>query len=154
MSGKTFRPKYPRSKAHKSQTESEQNRFSENKTSWLFFPVSSFCDLFMDVPPYLGANNIRKYLCEFFNAIRTRKKIAESRAKFHKFCSKIALVCTKFLKNSPGMVFFPKFCVRISTEFATKRDTFQVKRMSIHPGKKIKQFHTRTNLPFSPDSDE
>ena len=50
----------------KSQTESEQNRFSENKRSWLFFPVFSFCDLFMDVPPYLGANNIRKKLCEFF----------------------------------------------------------------------------------------
>jgi len=42
----------------KSQTESEQNWFSENKTSWLFFPVSSFSDLFLDVPPYLGANNI------------------------------------------------------------------------------------------------
>jgi len=50
----------------KSQTESEQNQFSKNKRSWLFFPVSSFCDLFMDVPPYLGANNIRKYLCEYF----------------------------------------------------------------------------------------
>jgi len=50
----------------KSQTESEQNWFSENKTSWLFFPVSSFSDSFMDVPPYLGANNIWKYLCELF----------------------------------------------------------------------------------------
>ena len=50
----------------KSETESEQNRFSENKTSWLFFLVSSFCGLFMDVPPYLGAINIRKYLREFF----------------------------------------------------------------------------------------
>jgi len=50
----------------KSQTEIEQNRFSENKTSMLFFPVYSFYDLFMDVPPYQGANNIRKYLCEFF----------------------------------------------------------------------------------------
>ena len=50
----------------KSQTASEQSRFSENKKFWLFFPVSSFCDLFMDVPPYLGAKNIRKYLCEFF----------------------------------------------------------------------------------------
>jgi len=50
----------------KSQTESEQHWFSENKTSWLFFPISSFCDLFMDVTPYLGANNIWKYLCEFF----------------------------------------------------------------------------------------
>ncbi len=41
-----------------SQTESEQNWFFENKTSWLFFPVSSFCDFFMEVTPYLGANNI------------------------------------------------------------------------------------------------
>ena len=52
----------------KSKTESEQNRFSENKTSWFFFPVSSFCDSFMDVPPCLGANNIRKCLCEFFSS--------------------------------------------------------------------------------------
>ena len=50
----------------KSQTESEQNWFSENKTSWLFFPVTSFCDFFMDVSSYLGGNNIWKYLCEFF----------------------------------------------------------------------------------------
>ena len=53
----------------KSQTESEQNSFSENKTSCLLFLVSSFCDLFMDVPPYLGANNKWKYLCEFFSTL-------------------------------------------------------------------------------------
>jgi len=47
----------------KSQTESEQKLFFKNKTSWLFFPVY---DLFMDVPLYLGAKNIGKYLCEFF----------------------------------------------------------------------------------------
>ena len=41
----------------KTQTENEQNRFSENKMSWLFFPISPFCDLFMDVPPSQGANN-------------------------------------------------------------------------------------------------
>jgi len=41
----------------KSQTGSEQNLFSENKTSWPFFPAS-FCDLFVDVHPHLGANNI------------------------------------------------------------------------------------------------
>jgi len=41
-----------------SHTESEQNWFSENKTSWFFFHVSSFYDLFMDVPPHLGANKI------------------------------------------------------------------------------------------------
>jgi len=89
----------------KSQTESEQNRFLENKTSWLYFPVSFFCDFFMDVPPYLGANNIRKYLWQFFQRNTDPKKIAESMAKFHKFCYRIALVCTTFLKNSPEMVF-------------------------------------------------
>jgi len=65
----------------RSQTESEQNWFSENKTSLLFLPVSSFCDLFMDVPSYMGANNV----WNFFNAIRTQNKIAKSMAKFHKF---------------------------------------------------------------------
>jgi len=50
----------------KAQTKSQQNWFSKNKTSWLFSPVSSLRDLFMDVPPYLGASNIWKYLSEFF----------------------------------------------------------------------------------------
>ena len=50
----------------KSQTEGEQNWFSENKTSWLFLLIFSFCDSFIDVPPYLGANNVWKYLCELF----------------------------------------------------------------------------------------
>jgi len=53
-------------KCSKSQTESEQNWFSENKTSWIFFLVSSFCDSFMEVPPYLFANKIWMYLREFF----------------------------------------------------------------------------------------
>jgi len=70
----------------KSQTESEQNRFSKNKTSWLFFPVSSCCDSFMNVPPCLGANNIRKCLCEFFSGQHgPYNEIAEIRPKFHKF---------------------------------------------------------------------
>jgi len=42
----------------KSQTAGEQNWSPENKTYLLFSPVSSFCDFFMDVPPYLGAKNI------------------------------------------------------------------------------------------------
>jgi len=45
----------------KSQSKSEQNWFSKNRMSQFFFPVSSFCDLFTDVPPYLGVNNIWKY---------------------------------------------------------------------------------------------
>jgi len=43
--------------------------------------------------------------------------------------------------------FFLKLRVRISTEFGTKRDRFQVKRMSIHPGEKSNSFtHKRTFL--------
>jgi len=70
----------------KSKTKSEQNWFSENKTSWLFIPVSSFCDSFMNVSPCLGANNIRKCLCEFFLAqYGPQNEIAEIRPEFHKF---------------------------------------------------------------------
>ena len=72
-----------RSKSH---TQSEQNRFSENKMSRLFFPVSSFCDLFMDVPPYLGANNMRKYLCEFFSTqYGPEKKLQKVGRNFRSF---------------------------------------------------------------------
>jgi len=66
MCGKNFRKNTQGVRLSKSQTESEQIWFSENETCWLLFPVSSFCDLFMGVPPYLSANNIWKYLCEFF----------------------------------------------------------------------------------------
>jgi len=58
------------------------------------------------------------------------------------------------MKNSPEIVFFLKIHERISTEFGTKRDKFQVKRISIRPRKKIKQFRTQTNLPFGLGSDE
>jgi len=77
----------------------------------------------MDLPPYLGANNMWKYLCEFFS---TQYKL---RIKLHK-------ISEKFSRNS----FFLKFRVKISTEFGTKRDKFQVKRMSIHLGKKSNSF--------------
>ena len=43
----------------KSQTESEENSFPKTKRlSLIFFLVCSFCDSFMDVPFYLGPNNI------------------------------------------------------------------------------------------------
>ena len=50
-------------------------------------------------------------------------------------------ISEKFSWNS----FFLKFLQRISTEFGTKLDKFQVKRMSIHPQKKSNSFtHKRT----------
>jgi len=52
-------------------------------------------------------------------------------------------ISEKFSRNG----FFLKFHARISTEFGTKRDKFQVKRMSIHPPKKSNSFaHKRTFL--------
>jgi len=52
-------------------------------------------------------------------------------------------ISEKFSQNS----FFLKFHVRISTEFGTKRDKFQVKRMSIRPRKKSNSFtHKRSFL--------
>jgi len=52
-------------------------------------------------------------------------------------------ISEKFSRNS----FFLKFHPTISTEFGTKRDKFQVKRMSIHPRKKSNIFtHKRTFL--------
>jgi len=50
----------------------------------------------------------------------------------------------KFSRNN----FLLKFHERIWTEFGTKGDKFQVKQMSIHPGKKSNSFtHKRTFLP-------
>jgi len=52
-------------------------------------------------------------------------------------------ISEKFSRNT----FFLKIHVRISTEFGTKRDKFQVKRMSIRPLKKSNSFaHKRTFL--------
>jgi len=56
-------------------------------------------------------------------------------------------ISEKFSQNS----FFLKFHVKISTEFGTKRDKFQVKRMSIYPQKKSNSFaHKRTLLSALP----
>jgi len=94
----------------------------------------------MDVPSYLGANNIQKYLCELFQ----RNTDLEKNCKKYGEISQVLLedsldlhrIYEKFSRNG----FFLKFRVRISTEFGTKRDRFQVKRMSIHPGKKSNSF--------------
>ena len=69
----------------KSQTENEQNRFSENKTSWFFFPylLSVIC-LWTYLLTWVRTT-YESTCVNFFSAIRTRKKIAERRAEFHKF---------------------------------------------------------------------
>jgi len=84
---------------------------------------------------------------DFISAIRTLNKIAESRVKILQVLVEDSLglqkISEKFSRNS----FFLKYHVRISTEFGTKRDKFQVKRMSIQPRKKSNSFaHKRTFL--------
>jgi len=51
-------------------------------------------------------------------------------------------ISEKFFRNS----FFLKFHVKISTEFGTEREKFQVKRMSIHPRKKSNCFADKRTL--------
>jgi len=53
----------------------------------------------------------------------------------------------KISKNFSRNSFFLKFPIRISAEFWTKRDKFQVKRMSIHIEKN--QTVSQTNIPLS-----
>ena len=101
----------------------------------------------MDVPPYLGANNTRKYLREFFQRNTDPEKNCRKQGEISQVLLEDSLgfhkISEKFSRNG----FLPKFRVRISTEFGTKRDRFQVKRMSIHPGKKSNSFtHERTFL--------
>jgi len=82
----------------------------------------------------------------FFSTILTENKIAESRAKISQVSVEDSLgldkISEKLSLNSLNL----KFHVRISTEFGTKRDKFQVKRMSIHPRKN--QTVSHTNEPF------
>jgi len=101
----------------------------------------------MGVPPYLGANNIRKYLCEFFQRNTGPEKNWRKLGEISQILLEDSLglhqISEKFSRNG----FFLKFRVRISTEFGTKCDRFQVKWMSIHPGKKPYSFtHKRTFL--------
>ena len=91
-----------RSKSH---TESEQNWFSINKTSWLFFPYLLFVICLWTCLLTLAQTTYESTCVSFVNAIRTQSEIAVIRAEFHKFWWRIALVCTKFLKKSPEIVF-------------------------------------------------
>jgi len=98
------------------------------------------------MPSYLGANNIWKYLCEIFQRntdpkLRLQKVgeivevLVEDSLGLHKSSE-------KFSQNS----FFLKFHVRISTEFGTKRDKFQVKRTSSRSRKKSNSFTHKRNF--------
>jgi len=124
----------------KSQIEDEPNRFSENKTSWLFSPISSFCDSFYGRAALPGCKQHMKVLVWIFSAqYGPLIKFQKVRRYFPSFVEDslgLHKISEKFSRNS----FSLKFHVRISTEFRTKRDKFQVKRMSIRPRKKSNSF--------------
>jgi len=83
----------------------------------------------------------------FFSTIRTQNKIAENRANISQVSVEDSLGLHKISEKLSLNSFVLKFHVRISIEFETKRDKFQVKRMSIHPRKKSNSFeHKRTFL--------
>jgi len=101
----------------------------------------------MEVPPYLGANNIRKYLCECFQRNTDPEKNCRKYAEISQVLLQDSLGLHKISEKFSRNGFFLKFRVTLSTEFGTKRDRFQVTRMSIHPGKDSNSFtHKRTFL--------
>ena len=129
--------------------------FSKTKCFGFFFCIFFLWFVYGRAFLYGCKAHTKVFVWIFFSAIRTQNEIVKIRPQFHKFrvCTKLDLglhkISEKFSRNS----FFMKFHPRISTEFGTKHDKFQVKQMSIHPRKKSKSF-TQTNLPFSPGSDE
>ena len=66
----------------KSQTESEQNWFFKNKTSWVFHPLSSFCVFLWTCHLTWVQTTYESSCVNFFEAIWTQIKIAKSRAEF------------------------------------------------------------------------
>jgi len=64
-----------------------------------------------------------------------------------------ALVYTKFLKNSPEII-FSEISHKNLHRIWDKMQQISGKTDEYSPMKKIKQFRTQTNLPLSPDSDE
>jgi len=79
--------------------------FSKTKRPGFSFPYLFFWFVYgrASFPGYKQHTKVLVWI--FFSAIRTHNKIAEIRPKFYKFRKRIALVCTKFLKNSPWIVF-------------------------------------------------
>jgi len=81
-------------------------------------------------------------LCEFFqrntDPERNCRKQGEISQVFVDDSLGLHKISEKFSQNG----FFLKFHARISTEFGTKRDKFQVKRMSIHRRKNQTVSHT------------
>ena len=75
-------------------------------------------------------------------------------AKFHMFRERIALVCTKISEIFSQNSFFPEIPRKNLYWIWDETRKVSGKIDEYSPMKKIKQFHTQTNLPFSPGSDK
>jgi len=76
----------------------------------------------MDVPPYLGANSVLKYLCEFFQRNTDPERNCRNQGEVSQVFVEDTLGLHKISEKFPRNGFFLKFHSRISTEFGTKRD--------------------------------
>ena len=128
-----------RSQSH---SESEQNWFSEKKSPGFSSPYRLFV-VCLWTCLLSWVQTIYDIACvNFFNALWTQDKIGESREKFHNFFVADSLGLHKIYEKLSRNSFFLKFHLRILTEFGTKRDKFEVKRISIHVGKNQTLSHT------------
>jgi len=154
MSGKNFIPKHLRSKAQYVPNRDWTKPVFRKQNVLAFLSRIFFLWFVYGCASLPGCKQHTNVLAWIFSAQygpeKKLQKVWRNLTSFGRDNLGLHKISEKFSRNG----FFLKLCVRISTEFGTKRDRFQVKRMSIHPGKKIKQFHTGTNLPFSPGSDE
>jgi len=89
----------------KSQTESEQNWFSKIKTSWIFFPYRLFVILLWTYLLTWVQTTYGSTCVNFFSAKRYQNKHCRKYNEISQLWLRIALVCTKFPKNSPEIVF-------------------------------------------------
>jgi len=90
----------------------------------------------------------------FFSGIRTRSKIAESRAKFSQVLVEDSLGLHKISEKLSRNSFFAENPRKNLHWICDKKRQISGQTDGYSPTKRIKQFRTQTNLPFGPGSDE
>ena len=130
------------------------NWFSENKTSWLFSPVSSCCDFFYRRASLPVCKQDMKVLVWIFSAqYGPIIKFHKLERNFRSFCRGYPWFAQNFWKILPKY-FIPEIPRKNLHWIWDKTRKISGQTDEYSPTKKTKQFHTQTNLPFSPGSDE
>ena len=116
--------------------------FPKTKRPGFSFPRIFFLWLVYGCVSLPGGKQHMKVLVRIFSTqYRPKTKFQKVGRNFTSFGLVFNKISEKFSQNS----FFPKFHVKISTEFWAKHDKFQIKRMTIHLGKKSNSFtHKQT----------